>query len=141
MAKFGYLYLNNGSWNGEQIIPSEWVQTSSETLTYFNDNAGYSYQWWTYLSEDVDVYGAEGYQGQSIYVVPSLDIVVVFTSSFPPYEPYPHTAILFDYIIPAAINEVSQRDQKISLVTVSTIFVLPLPALAAAVFYRIRTRS
>ena len=44
-AKFGRLYLNNGNWNGKQIIPAEWVNASTmvndSTKDYF-----YTYQWW-----------------------------------------------------------------------------------------------
>jgi CubicO group peptidase (beta-lactamase class C family) len=141
MAKFGYLYLNNGTWDGEQIVPSEWVQTAAKTITYFSEYEGYSYQWWTYLSDDMDVYSAVGYQGQNIFVIPKLDMVVVFTSSVSPYEPYPQTAILFDYIIPAALNEPSTQDRMSVLLTASMLIAIPLPLIIAWSYYKIRTRS
>jgi CubicO group peptidase (beta-lactamase class C family) len=140
MAKFGYLYLNNGTWDGEQIIPHNWVQQTAETLVTFNDYSGYSYQWWTYPTDIVNVYSAQGFRGQYIFVIPSLDMVVVFTSSVPPYEPYPQPAILFDYIIPAAMYEIPQQETVSSLITISTLVFLPLPFLAAVVYFRIRTR-
>jgi CubicO group peptidase (beta-lactamase class C family) len=141
MAKFGYLYLNNGSWDEEQIVPSEWVQTAAETVTYFSEYAGYSHQWWTYLSDDVDVYSAVGFQGQNIFVIPALDMVVVFTSSVSPYEPYPQTAILFDYIIPAARNELSPQDKTSTLLMVSMMIAIPLPIIIGWSYYKIRTRG
>ena len=44
MAKLGYLYLNNGSWNGRQIVSTEWVVNSTKTHHYFNDEIGCGYQ-------------------------------------------------------------------------------------------------
>jgi CubicO group peptidase (beta-lactamase class C family) len=140
MAKFGYLYLNNGSWDGEQIIPLDWVQQTSETLVTFNNYSGYSYQWWTYPTDITNVYSAQGFAGQFIFVIPSLDMVVVFTSNVPPYDSYPQPSILFDYIIPAAMDEIQQQVNASSLVTLSTLVFLPLPFLAAVVYFRIRTK-
>ena len=140
MAKFGYLYLNNGTWDGEQIVPTEWVQQSAATLYSFDDYSGYSYQWWTNPTEIANVYSAQGYSGQFIFVIPSLDMVVVFTSSVPPYEPYPQPSILFDYIIPAAMKEIPQKVQFTNMVTISILVILPLPFLAAGVYFRIRTK-
>jgi CubicO group peptidase (beta-lactamase class C family) len=44
-AKFGRLYLNNGNWNGKQLIPEEWVKKST-TITKDSKDSFYSYQWW-----------------------------------------------------------------------------------------------
>jgi len=77
MAKFGQLFLNNGVWENQQIIPADWVARSAETrLTHWV--GGYGYQWWTYPQSGI--YYASGAYEQRIYVVPNLDMVVVFTS-------------------------------------------------------------
>lgn len=76
MAKFGMLYLNNGTWNGNQIISKEWVIQSTKSLVYVEDYADYGYQWWVESS----MYFAEGYNGQFIYVLKDFDMVVVFTA-------------------------------------------------------------
>lgn len=79
MAKFGYLYLHNGVWNGQQLVPAEWVEdslTNQVRATDFNDpTREYGYWWW--LGDDY--YAAMGWGGQSIIVNPKLDMVVVFT--------------------------------------------------------------
>ncbi|MGY5881003.1 MAG: serine hydrolase [Candidatus Thorarchaeota archaeon] len=137
MAKFGYLYLNNGSWDGEQIVPSAWVQTSSETLTTFDEYSGYSHQWWTYPTEIAEVYSANGYDGQNIFVIPSLDMVVVFTSRTPTY---PQLSILFDYVIPAALTVIPQNLIATHTLTLATLVMIPLPILIASVFYQLRIR-
>jgi CubicO group peptidase (beta-lactamase class C family) len=78
MAKFGYLYSNNGTWNGEQIVSTDWVIKSTQTYNLFEENSGYGYQWWTF--PQINVYYASGLYGQSIYVAPEKDMVVVFTT-------------------------------------------------------------
>ena len=77
MAKFGQLYLNNGSWDERQLIPADWVAAS--TRDYISDEGtDYGYQWWLY--PDIGVFAASGAQGQNIFVAPKHDLVVVFTS-------------------------------------------------------------
>ena len=79
MAKLGYLYLNNGMWDGQQILSPEWVSAATNRHVsfrlrrYFN---GYGYQWWTDTS---GFYGARGRGGQRIIVVPETNMVIVFT--------------------------------------------------------------
>lgn len=88
-ARFGQLYLNNGSWNGEQIIPSEWVQASitpdaphlvpgeRETSSI---NLGYGYQWWIPEQADQE-FMALGIYGQYIYVNQKAGVVIVKNSA------------------------------------------------------------
>jgi CubicO group peptidase (beta-lactamase class C family) len=73
MAKFGLLYLHNGEWDGQQIVPAEWVEASTQGRVY----DGYGYQWWL---DGNGIFFAAGLYGQYIYVVPHLDMVVVVTS-------------------------------------------------------------
>jgi len=92
MLKFGVLYLNDGMWNGEQLIPKDWVKKSAIP---FNNNRdikipgedsgknGYGYTWWTsefsHLGRTISMFRAGGWGGQEIMVFPELDMVVVFT--------------------------------------------------------------
>jgi CubicO group peptidase (beta-lactamase class C family) len=78
MAKFGQLFLDQGVWEGQQLISSEWVADSGKT--YITQWAGgYGYQWWTYSNSDI--YYASGAFEQRIMVIPQYDMVVVFTSN------------------------------------------------------------
>jgi len=72
MAKFGYLYLEGGAWNGQQIVPADWVEASVA-------NSHYGYQWWRFSNGG---YAALGYGGQRIVVMPGLEMVVVITGEF-----------------------------------------------------------
>lgn len=85
MAKFGQLYLNNGVWNGEQIVSEQWVKDSTSVqFTRSSGTANYGYQWWvrTFGDNNYDAYFAQGHYGQYIFVVPELELVVVFTSHY-----------------------------------------------------------
>ncbi len=105
MAKLGYLYLHNGQWNGKQIVPAEWVQASTtrhmETKGLMNaaEDDGYGYFWWI---NSFGGYSAHGFGGQYIFVLPKLDMVVVFTGGIAdPDFPLPHQ-LLKTYLLPAA---------------------------------------
>lgn len=82
MAKFGQLFLNKGRWNGQQVISESWVEKSTKPY-YTNNSWGYGYQWWNTSfivdGETIDSFYADGFGGQYIFIIPSLDTVIVFT--------------------------------------------------------------
>lgn len=75
-AKFGRLYLNHGSWNGNQIVPEEWVKKSLTVNTEPGMDWYYNRQWWLASKEDGD-YSAVGHLGQYIYVYPKKNLIIV----------------------------------------------------------------
>ncbi len=77
MAKFGQLFLQDGVWEGEQVISAEWVAES--TLPRLTSYAPfrYGYQWWFKEMNGYDVPFTAGGGGQYIYVVPELELVAV----------------------------------------------------------------
>ena len=83
MAKFGLLYLNNGLWNGKQVIPKQWVEQSLDKHSVVA-GLDYGYLWWTkYLDANgVRYYGklAQGNGGQKIYIFKELNLVTVITA-------------------------------------------------------------
>jgi CubicO group peptidase (beta-lactamase class C family) len=81
LAKFGQLYLQNGMWNGEQLLPAEWASAagSSQVSTGNSDgnwSHGYGYQFW----RSQVGYRADGSLGQFSFVLPEQDIVLAVTS-------------------------------------------------------------
>lgn len=103
MARLGYLYLNNGTWDGEQLLPKDWVINSTTPFIGSSlNNVDYGYLWWL----DDDYYYAWGSEGQKIFVIPDYDMVVVFTGSSNTQEPYEF--ILENYILPACLNYTSK---------------------------------
>lgn len=88
LARFGLLYYNNGVWNGEQILPPDWVKQTVQPSAA-DARKHYGYQFWLngyeqgsrsqrwYPDVPSDMYFADGYGGQDIYIVPSKHLVVV----------------------------------------------------------------
>ena len=98
LAKFGFLFLNNGSWDGVQVIPEYWVNASRIGHVSTGGGTQYGYQWWVY--PEIGMYTALGHGGQHIMVIPEHDLVVVFMSSIQDSS-WPFPSLVADYIIPA----------------------------------------
>ena len=78
-ARFGLLYLHDGIWGGQRILPEGWVRWTTT-------GASYGALWWLNKQDGgsrrhpqlpADCYSCEGYEGQYIWVIPSMDLVVV----------------------------------------------------------------
>jgi len=89
MAKFGQLYLDGGQFEGNQIVPANWVrdslQTYSEDAWYFRvgknwRDSAYGYQWWSIRAGDHRYNLAWGHGGQQIALLDEQDLVVVATA-------------------------------------------------------------
>ncbi len=79
MAKLGYLYLRHGQWDGKQIVSEKWVEIATKKQISVDSEMDYGYQWWMYPS--LDAYAALGYGGQTIFVIPASDLVIVTTAT------------------------------------------------------------
>jgi len=80
MARFGYLYLNDGQWDGQQIIPAEFAQASLDNQIETPwTGTSYGYLWWRI--DPINLSFALGFGGQYIIVVPDMDLVVAATSA------------------------------------------------------------
>ena len=88
-ARFGRLYLNNGVYNKEQIIPKEWIEQSLDNSSPYSradknnsiENAiGYGYQWWIPDGNEKE-FLAIGVYGQFLYINPLRNIIIVKTSA------------------------------------------------------------
>lgn len=78
MAKFGFLFLNQGQWDGSSILSKSWVNESTkDQVTNIYGRYSYGYQWWITKVAGYPSFLASGFGGQIIGVVPSLDLVVV----------------------------------------------------------------
>ena len=84
MAKFGLLYLNEGEYEGKQVLSVDWVRDSLQRYTeparssygYFRD-LGYGFQWWSGRAGDRYFNYASGHGGQYIVLLDELDMVIV----------------------------------------------------------------
>jgi hypothetical protein len=79
-GKFGLLYLHNGAWNGEELFTKQWVDyVTTPTPT---SNGSYGAQFWLNTEKQLkdvsqNMYFADGYQGQRVYILPDEDLVIV----------------------------------------------------------------
>jgi CubicO group peptidase (beta-lactamase class C family) len=96
MLKFGTLYLNNGRYGGNQIIPAEWIKSSTTEKTgmigtYYsgwNKAYGYGYLWWVKrLDNKIDIPFAMGHGGQRIVILPTVKAVMVTQAEPNPKPP------------------------------------------------------
>ncbi len=81
-AKFGLLYLNKGNWNGTQLFSSAWVDYIKRPT--LNSDGTYGAHFWLnaegkYPDVPRDLFSANGFQGQRVFIIPSKDLVVVRT--------------------------------------------------------------
>tara|TARA_R110002072_G_scaffold46082_7_gene127916 strand:+ start:1195 stop:2220 length:1026 start_codon:yes stop_codon:yes gene_type:complete len=74
-ARFGLLYLRGGTWDGQEILPKEWVDYA-RSPTYSDAEYCYGAQWWM-RPDKTDWFYCGGYDGQSILCVPEKDCVIV----------------------------------------------------------------
>jgi CubicO group peptidase (beta-lactamase class C family) len=85
LARFGLLFLRQGQWRGQQIVPKEWIRESTASYSDTGEYGGYGYQWWVAvdgrhfpgMTADEGMYSAIGAYGQYIVVIPARDLVVV----------------------------------------------------------------
>jgi len=85
-ARFGLLYYYDGVWNGERILPEGWVKKASTPVVTSSGPQEYGYQLWlgklnpeeTFKAgEPADVFYADGYGDQEVYIIPAKKLVIV----------------------------------------------------------------
>ncbi|MFC1661316.1 serine hydrolase domain-containing protein [Gemmatimonadota bacterium] len=79
MARFGLLFLRNGLWREDQIVPGPWVEESTTAYSDSGSTFDYGYMWW--VGEPGawgghQLYAALGGSGQAIFVVPDMEVVI-----------------------------------------------------------------
>jgi CubicO group peptidase (beta-lactamase class C family) len=85
LARFGYLFLRDGEWNGRQVLSREWVRMSTARIVEdvapdSADDRGYGFQWWRLDRDDVAIRAGLGYGGQFLLIIPEFEIVAVANS-------------------------------------------------------------
>jgi len=83
LAKYGFLHLNQGKWKGNQVIPEVWVEESTKKHVDVDSDREFGYLWWigSYSMNEKEIthFYAAGFGGQTIHIVPELDLMIVFT--------------------------------------------------------------
>lgn len=127
MAKIGQMMLNNGMYDGKQIVSEEWITESTDKYIVPKSSpmgSGYGYQWWlgevSVNGQTIKTYFAQGLGGQFIFVVPKFKITTIITSQLKnnlggEFRPQ---VMMTEYIIPALLPsdplyEVITLDQSV----------------------------
>jgi CubicO group peptidase (beta-lactamase class C family) len=101
LAKLGYLYLNNGTWNTLELLPPEWVENCTHPHFVFPYGEGYGFQWWIDLP--INGYSMRGAGGMRLFVLPEQDLILVFGAA--PYGSEDYYTYFDEFIFPAIIGE------------------------------------
>lgn len=94
MARFGFLYMNQGIWNGKQIISKEWTMAPG----IVNKN-GYAFMWWQPVFGEISSFAAIGDGGNIICCIPEKQLVVAIASEFVT-DPKDRCALIGEHILP-----------------------------------------
>ena len=116
IAKLGQLYLQKGQWNGEQLIPAEWVEAATKKQTTSQDNdsdwgQGYGYQFWRCKPEP-GFYRGDGAFGQYCIVIPQYDTVIAINSESKDMQASMN--VIWETILPALQNETALPEDAAS---------------------------
>ncbi|MCP4727632.1 MAG: serine hydrolase [bacterium] len=84
LAKFGWLFFKDGTWNGNQIISKGWIEKATKGRFNRGSTSMYGYNWssgYKYIKgKKIEYVAAFGYGGQTLYLVPELDMILVLTA-------------------------------------------------------------
>ncbi|HUN47164.1 MAG TPA: serine hydrolase [Stellaceae bacterium] len=94
MARLGYLYLHDGEWDGQQIIPASWVARARQGPVTAFDGFHYGNLWWS--RPEQGAFMALGRHSQVILVIPRLDVVAVMTGYLEDNVYYPMDSLIAD---------------------------------------------
>jgi len=110
LAKIGQLILKGGMWNDSRIVSKAWTEESTSPQVHGEGLFFYGYQWWLGRSlvnrREVTWISAVGWGGQRMYIVPSLELVVVVMAGLydnPVLQPIIGEIILRRYALSAAL--------------------------------------
>ncbi len=123
MARFGLLYLRQGRWKDQQIIPEQWVAESTASYSDVSEEKGYGYLWWTIGPRnpnqrlyELGTYMAHGADAQLLVILPGANLVVVhLTNTYLPTN-FEVTGFwtLLDMILDAKIASPAPKSNLIS---------------------------
>ena len=103
-ASFGQLFLDDGVFQGQRILPEGWVEYSVTPASDSKDGYGAFFwlnkdKFWPDIPEDM--FNCQGHDGQEIFIIPSKDLVVVVLG----YSPKPHKVVDFNALLRDIIAE------------------------------------
>lgn len=113
IAKFGQLYLQKGEWNGQQIVPAEWIEmATSKQVSNGSDpdrdwDQGYGFQFWRCRH---NAYRGDGKDGQFCIVLPEQDAVIAITANTGNMQA--ELNVVWDKLLPALTDAALQENEQ-----------------------------
>jgi len=135
MAKFGQLYLQNGEWNGKQLLPASWIEEATTSKIDQAPDAsqatrdssdwlqGYCYQFWRCRN---NAFRADGAYGQYIIVMPEQDAVIAITSESSP-DMQDQIDLVWKYLLPAMQKDILPENSSMAAALKQKLDSLTLP--------------
>jgi CubicO group peptidase (beta-lactamase class C family) len=109
LAKLALLNLQDGQWDGQQILPAGWIAESTTQKVAKEDGSGYGYLWTVYPKQGR--YAALGLGGQQIHIYPARNLAVIVTAGLPAYTEAPEIEkMLNKNILPAVKSDQALPD-------------------------------
>ena len=119
LARFGLLYLQRGTWNGEGILSEQWVAESTRSYSdTLSARGGYGYLWWTpELGPGLHAFAACGVGTQVLLVVPELQLVVVQRVNTFAGKKHPFDPVLYHMVIDAVKGASGEGGELVPLLS------------------------
>jgi CubicO group peptidase (beta-lactamase class C family) len=133
MAKLGLLYLNNGTWDGREILTESYVTQATTSHIQAEFGFDYGYQWW--IDATNGFYSARGSMGQYIFVSPEYKVVVAITA-YADDAGEDISETILEYVQQSLADGFGCRLQILQIVAVAAVV---LCAVAIAVLYKRRS--
>ncbi len=120
LAKIGYVVLNDGKWNDQQIVSEDWIRQSSEVAMNVWPDVNYGFQWWLRPLPDMlgivpaqnDIIHGWGYAGQFLFVIPKFQMVVTCNSWNLDELSNAPVYLLYDFILRAVAEGTTLAKEK-----------------------------
>ncbi|WP_299045838.1 serine hydrolase [uncultured Tateyamaria sp.] len=81
-ARFGQMILQNGAWQGQQVVPADWIAASTDASAPTQPGkVGYGYQWWIPVGATEGQFMGRGIYGQYLYIDQKAGVVIVTTAA------------------------------------------------------------
>lgn len=138
LARFGHLYLQQGQWEGRQVVPAAWVEASTrfQRASDSQSRPGYGYLWWR---PAVGGYSAVGSGGKYVYVRPEDELVVVLNAGLNSEDMFEVIAkgvlpaIRSDSALPPDPQATARLDKAVRLLQSPPVQTIALPSMAQQV--------
>lgn len=113
-ARFGQMFLQNGVYDGQQVVPESWVKESTRPSAHTEDGEpGYGYFWWTPDRSSDGEYFARGIYGQYVYINEDANVVIAINSAdraFKTPDAHPQNIEMFRSIADAIAPEEDEAE-------------------------------